>query len=110
MNRIGHLVLALPLILAAAPTHPGPLPLPPIPPAQPPTDGPAPIPDRDATPPSAPALEGPRIVPQLVRVPTYQSDFDRSEGYTHGSRMQEDPAEDRRLTPSPGFNLQIPFK
>ena len=40
MNRIGHLVLALPLILAAAPTHPGPLPLPPIPPAQPPTDGP----------------------------------------------------------------------
>jgi hypothetical protein len=109
MKRISHLVLALPLILAAAPTHPGSFPLPPIPPAQPPTDGPAPIPDRDATPPSAPALEGPRIMPRLVRVPTYQNDFDRSEGYINGSHLQLDPT-DRRLTPSPGFSLQIPFK
>jgi hypothetical protein len=109
MKRISHLMLALLLILTAAPTHRVSLPLPPIPPAQPPSDGPAPIPDRDAMAPSAPPSESPRIVPRLVRVPTYQNDFDRSEGYIGGSRLQQDPA-DRRLTPSPGFNFQIPFK
>ncbi len=109
MKRIGRLALALPLVLAAAPVHRGPLPLPPIPPAHPPTDGPAPTPNRDATPASAPPSEGPRIMPWLVRVPSYQNDFDRSEGFIGGSRLQEDPL-DRRLTPSPGFNLQIPFK
>lgn len=109
MKRIGRLALALPLVLGAAPVHRLPLPLPPIPPAHPPTDGPAPTPDRDATPASAPRSEGPRIMPRLVRVPSYQKDFDRSEGYIGGSRQQEDPS-DRRLMPSPGFNLEIPFK
>jgi len=103
------MALALPLVLTAAPVPRGPLPLPPIPPAHPPTDGPAPTPDRDTNSPSPPQSEGPKIVPRLVRVPTYQNDFDRSEGYVGGSRLQEDPT-DRRLTPSPGFNLQIPFK
>ncbi len=109
MKRIGRLVLALPLILAAAPAYRELFPLPPVPPAEPATDGPAPVPDRDAVSPSAPSSEGPRLVPRLVRVPTYGNDFDRSEGYITGSHLREDPS-DRRLAPSPGFNLQIPFK
>jgi hypothetical protein len=107
--RISQLGLALPLILAAAPMHRGALPIPPIPPDRSPTDGPAPIPDRDAAPPSTPPSEGTRIVPRLVRVPTYANEFDQSEGYINGSRLQQHPS-DRRIAPSPGFNLQIPFK
>jgi hypothetical protein len=108
MKRLSWAMLILPLSLAAAPAHQGALPIPPIPPDQLPTDGPAPTPDRDAAPPSTPPSEGTRIVPRLVRVPTYANDFDRSEGYINGSRLQQDS--DRRIAPSPGFDLQIPIK
>jgi len=109
VKRLILLALALSLTLAAAPVHESPLPIPPIPPDERPTDGPAPIPDRDAALPSEPAPETTRIVPRLVRVPTYATDFDRSEGYISGSHHQLDPS-DRRATPSPGFDLQIPFR
>jgi hypothetical protein len=110
MNAISRLVLVLPLILAAAPKHVRPLPVPPIPPAHRPTDGPAPTPDRDAAAPSAPSSDGPKLTPRIVQVPTYQNTFDRSEGYITGSRATEDFAADRRLMPSPGFYFQVPFK
>jgi hypothetical protein len=109
VKRITGLVLALPLILAAQPASRDALPIPPIPPDQQQVDGPAPTPDRDAAPPSAPPSEGARIVPRVVRVPTYANDFDRSQGYLNGSRQQQEPS-DRRVAPSPGFNLLIPFK
>jgi hypothetical protein len=104
-----RIVLLLPLLLAAAPAPQRPLPLPPIPPAFPPTDGPAPTPDLDAVLPSAPSSEGPRVSPQFVRVPTYPSSFDSDNGYVSGSRQQEDPS-NRRLLPSPGFTLELPFE
>jgi 8-oxo-dGTP pyrophosphatase MutT (NUDIX family) len=52
---------------------------------------------------------GLRIKPRLLRVPTYQNQFDPSAGYVGGSRLQENPA-DRRLTPSPGFIVEIPLR
>jgi hypothetical protein len=107
--RVSRLMLALPLVLAAAVAPQGPLPVPPIPPIHPPTDGPAPIPDRNVAAPSAPLSDGPKITPQFVRVPTYPTNFDYSQGYVSGSRQQEEPA-DRRLMPSPGFNIELPFK
>jgi hypothetical protein len=119
MMRISHFVLMLPLILGAAPTHPthptnpthpGPLPVPPIPPAHPPTDGPAPTPDQYATAPSVPQPEGPRITPRILRVPSFNSSLDPSQGFGSGSRWQDDSSADRRLMPSPGFNFLIPFK
>jgi hypothetical protein len=109
MKRISRLVLVLPLILAAAPAHPGPMPVPPIPPAHPPTDGPAPTPDQDAAAPSVPEFDGPRITPRILQAPSFHNSFDPSQGYVNGSRWKDDPLADRRL-PSPGFNLLIPFK
>lgn len=109
--RLAALPLMLPLMLlvmAAAPDPPRPLPIPPIPPAAPAAE-PAPIPDRDAAAPPAQQDAGPKIVPRLVRVPTYHSDFDPSLGYVSGSHVTEDQS-DRKLTPSPGFSLQIPFR
>ncbi len=110
MKRISHMVLVLPLILAAAPLHSRPLPVPPIPPAHPPTDGPAPIPNQNAAAPLVPESDGPKFTATILRAPTFHNSYDPSQGYAEGSRWQDDPAEDRRLTPSPGFNLQIPFK
>jgi hypothetical protein len=85
------------------------LPLPPIPPAHAPTDGAAPTPDRDASGPSAPSSDGPRLIAEFVQVPTYHGTFDRSQGYTNGSRLREDQS-NRRLTLSPGLTLELPFK
>ena len=85
------------------------LPSPPIPPAHAPTDGPAPIPDRDAAAPLVPSSDGPRLVAEFIEVPTYHGTFDRSQGYTEGSRLREDQS-NRRLTLSPGLTLQLPFK
>jgi len=96
------------LVMAAAPDPPRPLPIPPIPPFQPNVE-PAPVPDRDAQAPPQPQQPGPKIVPRLLRVPTFHSDFDPSMGFVSGSHVTEDQA-DRRLTPSPGFVLQIPFR
>lgn len=119
MKRISRLVLVVPLIAAAAPTHRGalpapqhrgPLPVPPIPPPHPPTDGAAPTPNEDVAAPPVQVTEGPTITPTIVRVPTFRNSYDPSLGYTTGSRWQDDPASDRRLTPSPGFNVLIPFK
>ena len=138
MTRISHLVVVLPLIVAAAPTHSGslpvpgkhllgdrksvaahatalpvharPFPVPPIPPAHPPTDGPAPIPDQDAAAPREPESDGPKFTPTIVRAPTFHNGFDPSMGYVNGSRWQDDPSEDRRVMPSPGFNFEIPLK
>jgi hypothetical protein len=132
------LVVVLPLIVAAAPSHPGslpvpptqfakdrkpvaahakplpvharPFPVPPIPPAHPPTDGPAPTPDQDAAAPPQPESDGPRFTPTILQVPTFHNSYDPSQGYVSGSRWQDDPLADRRLTPSPGFNLEIPLK
>jgi hypothetical protein len=109
MNRGIWLALVAPLVLAAAPAPRGSLPLPPIPPAHPPTDGPAPMPDRDASAPQAPAFEGPTITPRVVRIPTFNN-LDPSQGYISGSRLQEDAEADRRLTLSPGLNLRLPFR
>jgi hypothetical protein len=110
MTRIGRLVLGLPLILAAAPVHRGPFPVPPIPPALPSGGEPAPTPDQNAAAPAAPVSDGVRITPRLLQAPTFHNSYDPSQGYLSGSRWQDDPAEDRRLTPSPGFNVVIPFK
>jgi hypothetical protein len=102
------------LVAAAAPkgSHPAPyaapLPLPPIPPAQPPTDGPAPLPNREAAAPVPVPTDGLTITPRIVRAPNY-TEFDQSQGYVAGSRRDEDTS-DRRLIPSPGFNLKMPFK
>lgn len=120
MKQLSHLLVLLPLILAAAPVHPRPLPVPPIPPAYPPTDGaappalalvgPAPIPDEDAAAPIAPESDDPKITPQFLRAPSFHNSYDPSQGYTRGSRWQDDTAEDRRPTPLPGINVVIPFK
>jgi hypothetical protein len=138
MKRISHLVVLLPLILAAAPLHSGPLPVPPkhlpedpkplpanakplpvharpfpvppIPPAHPPTDGPAPMPNQDAAAPLVPQSDGPKFTPTILRAPTFHNSFDPSQGYVNGSRWQDDPSADRRLAPAPGFNFEIPFK
>jgi hypothetical protein len=138
MKRISHLVLVLPLILAAAPLHsrqlplparqvPGdpkplpahakplpvharPRPVPPIPPAHLPTDGAAPTPNQDAAAPPVPEFDGPKFTPTILRAPTFHNGFDPSQGYVNGSRWQDDPSENRRMMPSPGFNLEIPFK
>ncbi len=129
MKGISSLVVLLPLILAAAPVHPGPLPVPPIPPAYPPADGaapsqdqaaaapgalalvgPAPIPDENAAAPIALESDHPKITPHFIRAPSFHNSYDPSQGYITGSRWQDDPAEDRRPTPSPGINVVIPFK
>jgi len=110
VKRISHMMLVLPLILAAAPLHSRPLPVPPIPPANRPTDGPAPTPNPYAAAPFVPETDGPKFTPRLLRAPTFHNGFDPSQGYVSGSRWQDDPMEDRRLMPSPGFNFQIPFK
>jgi hypothetical protein len=110
MRRIGYLVLVVPLIVGAAPARHTPLPVPPIPPAHPPTDGRAPTPDQDAAAPSVPETDGLRITPRLLQAPTSRNSFDPSLGYVDGSRWQDDPLADRRLMPSPGFNVLIPFK
>jgi hypothetical protein len=109
MKPGGWLALAVPFILAAAPAPGGSLPLPPIPPAHPPNEGPAPTPDRDAAAPLPPSSDGPTIAPRFLRVPSYQHNFDQSQGYVSGSRREEDPS-DRRLLPAPGFNLRVPLK
>jgi hypothetical protein len=67
------------------------------------------VPDRDASAPAPPSSDDPSLTARFVRLPTYQDDFDQSQGYTTGSRRQED-ASDRRLMPSPGIHLQVPFK
>ena len=109
MKRIGFVLLTL-LLAAASPSHrPLPLPLPPIPPPPLPTDGQAPMPDRDASAAAPPSSDDPRLITQFVRVPTYEDNFDRSLGYTTGSRRQED-ALDRRSMRSPGIHFQVPFK
>jgi hypothetical protein len=107
MKRIGLAVLTV-LLAAASPSH-KPLPLPPTPPPPLPTDGRAPTPDRDASAPVAALSDDPRLTAQFVQVPTYRDNFDQSQGYTNGSRLQEDSL-DRRLMPSPSINLQVPFK
>ena len=110
MKQILRLVLVVPLTVAAAPAHRRPLPVPPIPPAHPPTDGAAPTPDEDVAAPPVQTSEGPTITPRIVRAPTFHNSYDPSLGYATGSRWQDDPEEDRRLAPSPGFYVQIPFK
>jgi hypothetical protein len=110
MKQVRILVLVAPLLVGAAPAHPGPLPVPPIPPAHLPTDGRAPTPDPDLAPPSVQESEGPRITPRILRAPSFHNSFDPSQGYVDGSRWQDDPVGDRRLLPSPGLNLLIPFK
>jgi hypothetical protein len=100
-------LLAL-LFLAAASPRSRPLPIPPIPPS-PPNDAPAPVPDRDASAPQEAQTTGPKIVPRLLQVPSYQNQFDASAGYVTGSRVQEDQT-DRRFAPSPGFRLVIPLR
>jgi hypothetical protein len=119
MKRISRLVLVMPLIVAAAPTHRGalsvphqrgPLPVPPIPPAHRPTDGAAPTPNVDVAAPPVQTSDGLTITPTIVRAPTFHNSYDPSLGYADGSRWQDDPSAERRLTPSPGFNVQIPFK
>jgi hypothetical protein len=109
MRFRGRLLLLLPLLFAAAPAPAQKLPTPPIPPAHDPADGPAPIPDREAAPPSSPQATGVTIKPTLLRVPTYQNQFDPSQGYVDGSRIQEDQT-DRRPIPSPGLSLAIPLR
>ena len=109
MKRGCFLLLTLTSVAAAAPPPHGSLPLPPIPPAHQPTDAPAPTPDRDAVAPATPPSDRPRLTPRFVQVPTWQRNFDPSQGYTSGSRLQEDPS-DRRLMPSPGIELQVPFR
>ncbi len=105
MTRIGLVVLTV-LLAAASPPH-RPLPLMPPPPL--PTDGQGPTPDRDASAPAAPSTDDPRLTAQFVQVSTYRDTFDQSLGCTTGSRRQEDSS-DRRLMPSPGVRLLVPFK
>jgi hypothetical protein len=97
------------VLLAAATAPTRPLPIPPIPPLHRSVDGPAPVPDPDATAPRLPQTADPTITPRLLRLPTYQNTFDPSQGYLNGSRVEEDPT-DRRLVPSPGVALTIPIK
>lgn len=104
-----YLASSLTLVLmAAAPPSMRALPIPPIPPP-PPSATPAPLPDRDVTAPPTPQTTGPKIVPRLLQVPTYQNEFDASAGYVTGSRAQEDQT-GRRLSPSPGIRLEIPLR
>lgn len=106
--RCWVLPLLTPFLLAAASPPSRQLPIPPIPPSLP-DEAPAPVPDRDLSPPPQAQKTGPKIVPRILQVPTYQNQFDASTGYVTGSRVQEDQT-DRRLVPSPGFRLEIPLR
>lgn len=103
-----HHLLVLSTVLAAAPVPNPPLPVPPTPPPRSSADEPAPVPNRDAVPPLPPDRSGPTLRPTLLRLPTYQNQFDPSQGYISGSRLEEDQS-DRKFTPSPGFSLEIPL-
>jgi hypothetical protein len=109
MTQIGRLALALSRILVAATTPRRSFPLPLLPTAQSPTDSPVAALDCETAAPSAPQSDDLQITPGLVRVPIYPTNFDYSQDYVSGSRKQGEPV-DHRLMPSPGFNLEAPFR
>ncbi len=112
MTQIGCLALALSRILVAATTPRRSFPLPFLPTAQSPTDSPVAALDCKTAAPSAPRSDRSapvQITPGLVRVPIYPTNFDYSQDYVSGSRKQGEPV-DHRLMPSPGFNLEAPFR
>lgn len=115
--RTWSLLLATPLVVAAAPPQGFTLAVPPSypftavaptpAPTRPRTPGPvyepAPLPNRNIGPPSRVESDGPEISPSLF------NRRDQFRGDSFGKGDSEQSTQDRNLKPSPGFRLRMPL-
>jgi hypothetical protein len=103
VTRIGLLVLALMLAMAAG-ARADDLPVPPLPPRHAPPADTAPVPDRDASGPIPQPGDEPSFNVRLYR----SKPFDPSAGFTPGSRYQS--TEDRKAIQTPGISMSVPLQ